>query len=173
MHRPRLLHKALPQPMRKRRGDSILWKLPPERQAEVAEHTHTHTLLETIGWLKEQGTTISAASLSRFLSQYQIRRQLELNALTVETLLEKLAAHDQSLPPERLQMLGQMFFSELALQQRDPRIWRLMQDIEVKRQRLELDRKKYQNAAKEKTEASPGGITPETLDRIEREIKLM
>ena len=162
--------------MRKYRGDCKLRTLPAERQAEVAEHALTHRLQETVTWLAEQGIHCCLRTVSRFLSQYQLARQLEQNAATVETLIETLAAHEQTVTPERLQVLGQIFFAQLALEKRDPRIWHLAQEIELRKQRLDLDRQKHREkveARKGETEAGSGSITAETLDRIEREIKLM
>ena len=114
--------------------------------------------------------------LDQFLSRYQLTRQLERNAATVETLIQMLAAHEQTITPERLQWLGQIFFAELALEKRDPRIWQLAQELELKKQRLELDRQKHREkmqALQGETDKPAGGLAPETLDRIEREIKLM
>jgi len=158
------------------RGDSKLGVLPAERQAEIAEFAESHTLAETVVWLADQGISVMTSSVSKFLIRYQLIRQLNDNALTVQTLMAAAARHDLGISPERLQLLGQIFFAELALAKRDPRLWYLAQQIELRRERLQLDRQKHQEQVESrKAEAEPpaGGITPETLEQIEREIKLM
>jgi hypothetical protein len=158
------------------RADSKLGVLPAERRAEIAAFAESHTLAETVVWLADQGISVAASSVSKFLIRYQLIRQLDDNALTVQTLIAALARHDRKISPERLQALGQIFFGELALAKRDPRLWYLAQQIELRRERLQLDRQKHQEQVESrKAEADPpaGGITPETLEQIEQEIKLM
>ena len=167
--RPALKKRACPTP-------KLSARLTVEQQTAVAEHALSHTLGETVAWLADQDIQANARAVSEFLSQYQLTRQLEQNAATVETLLETLAAHDQTITPERLQVIGQLFFAQLALEKRDPRIWHQVQQIELRKQRLELERQKHREKSENRngpTSASKGGLSAETLERIEREIKLM
>src|SRR2546422_443875 len=110
-------------PIRKPRADSKLKTLPEHRQDAIADHALTHTLAETVGWLKQDGLEVSRNVLSEFLSWHRINQQLALNASAVNTVLVQLAKRDRSLTPERLQELGQVFFTDMAIQQKDQRAW--------------------------------------------------
>ena len=165
-----------------RSGKSILRRLPPERQAEIAEYGAAHTLSETVEWLARQGIKLSLSAVSRYLTLQRLTTLLEGNALTVELLVEKLAKHKDFLTPERLQELGQLFFAELSLQKNDARIWKLAQDIQIKRERLQLDWSKHReqidlrkSAIQQKLDQAKanGGISAETLQQIEQQLNLM
>lgn len=111
----------------KPRSDSILKTLPPERQADIAEYLAQHSLAETAAWLKADGLKTSRSSLSEFGSWYQLRQQLNHNASTVETLLEELKRGNPGLSPEQLDQAGQLFFTTLAIEQRDSLSWSRVQ----------------------------------------------
>jgi hypothetical protein len=156
--------------------------LPEEQQAAILEHALEHTLSETLGWLADQGVRVAADVLAVFVSQRQVRQQMAVNAALVQILLEELAREDPTLTPARIQELGQAFFSRMALANRDSGLWRVTQELELKRSRLELDRQKFQDALEQRKAAireeleraqSGGGLTPQTLERIERELNLM
>ncbi len=129
---------------RKPRADSKLKTLPEERQAAIAEYARAKTLAETLLWLREDGLQTSAAALSEFLSWFALQQQLQRNASTVETLLANLSHDLPEASPEKIQAIGQSFFSALALEQQDAKGWFLTQQINLKNQQLSLDREKFQ-----------------------------
>ena len=164
----------------KPRSDSILKTLPPERQAAVAEYLAGHSLAETRAWLKADGINTSITALSLFGSWYALRQQMARNESTVETLLGELTKANPDWSPDKIQSVGQSFFNALTLQQQDPKAWAQVQQIEIKRQQLALDERKVKlleakAAAFDQVQSAvnSGGITPETLSKIERELKLL
>jgi hypothetical protein len=52
---------------RKKRGDSILDKLQPALQEDLTAYGESHTLDETLVWLRERGVKISRSALARWL----------------------------------------------------------------------------------------------------------
>jgi chaperonin cofactor prefoldin len=155
---------------------------PEEQQAAIVEYAGEHSLPETIGWLADQGIQVAADVLAVFLSQRQVRQQLNVNAALVQLLLEELAWEDPTLSVARIQEVGQAFFSRMALANRDSDLWHLTQELELKRGRLDLDRHKFQESLEERKAAirqelerarAGGGLTADTLERIEHELKLM
>ncbi len=128
----------------KPRADSKLKTLPAERQAAIAEHARDHTLAETVKWLGDDGLKTSSAALSEFLSWYSLRAQLARNESTVDTLLAGLAKDHPDWDPEKIQTVGQSFFTALALQQQDPKQWFLIQQTQMKREQLALDKNKFE-----------------------------
>jgi hypothetical protein len=157
----------------KPRSDSKLKTLPEERQCEIFEYARTHTLAETVDWLRANGVDTSSAALSPFLHWYRIRSQMTASEQTIQQMLEKVATQNPDITPERIYQLGQVFFAGLALAKQDPQAWCITQRTALSRARLDLAIKKYQEA-KQAQDASqaPGGLTPETVTKIENELHL-
>lgn len=130
---------------KKARGDAKLKTLPAERQASIAEHGAAHTLAETLAWLREDGLATSSGALSEFLSWWRLGQQLERNQAAVERLLLEVPASSA----EEMQKLGQAFFSALAIEQQDAKVWAFTQNLELKRGELELARQKFRRETAE------------------------
>ena len=167
---------------RKVRADATLKMLSERRQDELAEYGRTHTLKKTLEWLKKGGVEISVGPLSIFLAEYRIREQLQRTAAVVNLALLAELKKDPSLTPEVVQKLGQSYFSGLAIEEKNPQVWEMTQGIELKKGKLELEWEKHRDEAKVRREKirkglkaakKGGGISTETLEQIERELKLM
>lgn len=128
----------------KPRSDSKLKTLPEDRQAAIAEFARGNSLAATVAWLKEDGLTTSSAAVSEWLSWFLLRQQLARNGSTVETLLEQLKCDRPDLSEEQLTAAGQAFFGALAIEQRDAKSWKRIQDVRIKGKALELEEKKFQ-----------------------------
>jgi hypothetical protein len=165
---------------KKPRSDSALKTLPRERQSVIAEYLRDHKLDDARAWLAADGFKTSRTALSEFLSWYSLREQMERNESTVETLLEDLKSANPDWSPDQVQQAGQSFFTALALQQQDPKQWLMAQSLAIKREQLSLDARKIVLMEKKaaafdqvKQAVNSGGLTPETLTKIERELKLL
>jgi hypothetical protein len=165
----------------KPRPDSRLKILPDDKQAEIAEFAVTNTLADTVSWLQEQGIQTSPGALSTFLSWHRLKQQLSRNESTVETLLADLANRDSAVTAERLFETGHIFFSGSALEKQDARAWFMCQQIALSRARHRLDATKYHDLLEARKAAikreldsarKTGGISPETFEKIERELNL-
>jgi len=165
----------------KPRADAKLKTLPEARQADIAEYSHNHTLAETVTWLNANGVDVSACALSRFLAWYRLHQQMARNELVVQELLGKLAEQNPDLTSNRVAELGQVFFAALALEKQDPKAWYLAQQISLRRAQFQLAFQKYHDQVQDRKEAiqrqldaakSNGGLSPETIDKIERELNL-
>jgi hypothetical protein len=71
-------------------------------------------------------------------------------------------------------------FGALSIAEEDGRTWVNTQRLRLERERLEIDRRKValleqklRNVQAEVTRAKDGGLTPETLQRIEEAAKLL
>lgn len=129
---------------RKPRPDSRLKTLPEERQEQIAEFAKTHSLLEVVAWLKEDGLVTSQAALSGFLSWYALRDQLKRNESTVESVLEQLKKTNPEMTETQLFAAGQSFFSALAIETQDAKTWKRTQDLRIKQEVLKLEEQKFQ-----------------------------
>jgi hypothetical protein len=165
----------------KSRPDSKLKPLPEERQDEIAQFALEHSLDQTVHWLAESGLETSRPALSRFLSWYRLRQQMDRSEASIRELLSDLAQEDPTLTPERLHQLGNTFFAGLALEQQDPAAWYMAQKISLRRAQLQLESQKHLDSLKAKKEAIEreletakelGGLTPGTVQKIEKELNL-
>jgi hypothetical protein len=168
--------------VRKTRADAKLKALPEERQAEIVEYALTHTQVNTCEWLRQGGLSVNIKTLREFLCFQQIQQQMALNECTVKTMIGELAKKQPTQTPEQLEQIGQAFFTKMAMEQKDQRGWFLTQELALKKGKLELDWQKYRDQVEERRAAmertlqaakSSGGLTPETLEKIERELKLL
>lgn len=134
---------------KKARCDSRLKVLPEERQGAIIEFMREHSLAETVSWLRQDGIRTSAAALSEFYSWHRLRQQLRRNEGTVQALMSELGKREPGLATEKVQEIGQAFFTALALEQQDVRSWHLTQQIGLKRGQLDLDRQKFRRETAE------------------------
>jgi len=93
------------------------------------------------------------------------------------------AVKDQSpkISVEELNEVGQKFFIAMALEKRDPRAWFLAQQIACRKAEVNLALQKYSDQIQARKEAiqheldaakSTGGLSPETIEKIENELSL-
>lgn len=165
---------------KKPRADSVLKTLPPERQSAIAAYAREHTLQQTVAWLAADGLKTSDSSLSDFLSWFALQQQLKRNESTVETLVANMVATRPGWTPEQIHAAGQSFFTALAMEQQNVDAWVLTQRLALQREQLALEDRRVklleQKAAaydEVKKAVNSGGLTPETLAKIERELKLL
>lgn len=175
--RPRL--RLIPA-VRKPRSDSALKTLPEEKQAEIGQLLASRSLTDVRSVLLEQGITTSEAALSEFWSWWQLRAALRRREDRVGELVERMKEDVPAIPEDRLFELGQSLFGALSIAEEDGRTWVNTQRLRLERERLEIDRRKValleqklRNVQAEVTRAKDGGLTPETLQRIEEAAKLL
>lgn len=129
---------------KKPRSDSPLRMLREEAQAEVMEWLKALPQREVCAKVKAaHGFRPSPAALSGFFSWYQLRDQLVRNEATASALVESMSQSNPDLSPERLEEIGQTFFTALALESRDVKAWESTQRIGLGRAQLKLDTEKF------------------------------
>lgn len=130
---------------KKPRADSKLKTLPEERQAAIYDYaTSGNTLVETAAWLKDDGFKTSKSALSEFVSWYELQEQLKRNESTVKQVLNDLKENDPAMSEQSLITAGHLFFSALAIEQKDSLTWKRTQDAKTKAELLSLDRQRFQ-----------------------------
>ena len=141
-------------PLRKIRSDAKLGRLPAERQEALYEFAASHSLTETVAWLRQEGISISWGPLSRWLTCQRLRQQLRLNEAAVQLLLKSVRSAAQSKgckwDEDQLQRAGQAFFSAMALAQQDPRIWNMTQRLALAKEQLALEQSKLKESLRTK-----------------------
>jgi hypothetical protein len=121
----------------KPRGDSPLTRVTAERADEIQDYLLTHTLDETVAWLREAGVVTSQTALSNWLARRRIETALARNRSTSEALMQRTRERHPEWSEEQLQEAGQMFFTELAIHQEDPQIWRITQQLRIAQENLD------------------------------------
>ena len=133
---------------RKTRSDAKLGTLPEDRQSVIADYARTHSLAETLAWLRADGLQTSEGALSTWLSSYRLSQRLGRNESTVETLLRQLQTTRPDWTADQLHSAGQAFFSALAIDEQDADVWtatqRLNLDRESAKTRFEFEREKIE-----------------------------
>lgn len=176
---------------RKPRPDAKLKTLPPERRAVIAEHLRSHTLDETQAWLAADGLKTSRSALSEFLSWFA--QQEELQA-TNDLLLSFEGFCREKNPDwneEKVRSAGIQFFLANSVARKDAEQFanivtldqrerfgrtKAAQDerrLNQQDRKIALLEKKAAAYDQVKAAVNSGGLTPETLAKIERELKLL
>jgi len=130
----------------KPRPDSVLKTLPEDRQFDIIQEMKKKgmTYHKVAAWLRADGIETSPAALSRFWDWWHLRQQLRSNETTVEQLMAELAKENPSWSPERIQEIGQSFFTAMALQAQDPKQWFFIQKLALQKQQLAFERDKFE-----------------------------
>jgi hypothetical protein len=167
--------------MRKPRSDSTLKTLPEERQAVIAALLAKSSLDAVKAELAKDGIRTSAKALSEFWSWYQLREALRRREARVEGIVDRIKEGNVGLPEEKLWDLGQSLFGAMAIAEEDGREWYRTQRLSLHRRKLSIDERRVaaleaklrqvQDAVK--AAKTVGGLTPETLKRIEEASKLL
>jgi len=160
---------------RKPDGRCLLNRLSPERQAAVADYAASHTLPETVEWLKHPGwppepgdttqagpgetpsppghpqqPTVSRSALARWLPGYRMRQRCAQNLNSVGALIKELRSARPAWTPDEVHQAAQTFFEALAFQRQEPRLWALTQRLDLRRVQLELSATKHQHSQRSK-----------------------
>lgn len=165
---------------RKPRADSVLKTLPEERQEAIAALLASKTLQEVRAELRKDGIVTSSSALSEFWSWWQLRAAMQRREARVSTMIEELRTKQPSISEADLFEYGQSLFGQMAIAEEDTASWYRTQRLALAKTKLDLERrrievlesqlKKVQQAV---TEAKSGGLTPETLTKIEEAARLL
>src|ERR1043166_5201663 len=96
------------------RADSKLKTLPRERQTEIADFARTHSLAETVQWLRQAGLSTSISAVSQFLRWCRLRQQAEQGESELRAAIADLARSDSISTADRLRHVGNIFFAGAA-----------------------------------------------------------
>jgi hypothetical protein len=149
----------------KPRGDAVLKTLPDALQEELWQFLRRNTQLKTAAWLKEaHDITTSSPALSAFYDWYPRSVYLRNAARTSD----ELAATLKKIPSLKLTAaqaaeVAQVNFEIQAAQDRDPVLYAALRKGEIDRDRLRLEREKFEHSKKSDVEKG--------LDALHDEIK--
>lgn len=135
-------------------------RLSAEQKAVLAEHAFSHSLEQTHRWLtrrKKSGKAVqmplvevSLEDLGQWLIVYRLRRLFRQNASIAELMIEESRRINPDWTDEELQAAGQSFFSAMALNGQNPRIWVAIQRLALQRDQLALSRERFKEQLRSK-----------------------
>jgi hypothetical protein len=128
-------------PIRKPRAGAVLKTMPEERQREIVEYARNHTLVQTSEWLEASGVKASISMISQFLTWFANWDRVMRIGGKADALRERLRK-ERGWTPEQLDRVGQVFFTELAIDLEDAFCWKIAQDIRAQHKSLELEKRR-------------------------------
>lgn len=156
---------AQPKP----RGDAVLKTLPDALQEELWQFLRRNTQAKTIEWLKTaHAITTSSTALSDFFTWYPRSVYLRNAARTSD----ELAATLRKIPSLKLTAaqaaeVAQINFEIQAAQDRDPALYAALRKGELERDRLRLEREKFEYSKKTDVEKALDALQDELEDNAE------
>ncbi len=181
------------------RADSVLGNLPEERQEQIEEWATTRKSDTCVGGLNfalEQlaadGIKVAKSTLSEFLSARRLRRRCAFASSRALQTVALLQERGMKFSPEQVEDLGQSLFTVEAMDAGDGKEFREMEYLRLAKttaktkaaletrklalaeRRVQLMEKKLERAAQiVKTAQEKGGMTAETLAKLEKELRML
>jgi hypothetical protein len=147
-------------PLQKPRSDSRLKTLPEERQEAIVEYARSHSVAETVGWLRDDGVKTSHGALSEFLSWFKLRRRFQIAEQDSLNLVELLRQKRPAMSEAERQEWANDFFQVQAIKDNDPDTFlafssaRFKAELEkeklrIKQEELQLAKQKFHRETSE------------------------
>jgi hypothetical protein len=128
--------------------NAVLKNLPPEKQQEIMDYldgtgtSEPHSFEKTAEWLQASGIETSTSALKRFRPWFVIREAMEISEIASKEMVEECKKNGWIKTRKEEEAAGQIFFNRETVEQRNARLWALVQGISLRRDRLELDKRK-------------------------------
>jgi len=142
------------------------------------------TFVEILAWLKaEHGIDSSLGSLSEFFSWLRMKMRMERAAERASQVRMELA-RDSSVTPEDLERIAQTVFTAEVIEGGDVKGFVQLATLRLNRQKLEQEERKLklleskaarldELEAKAKELKQGGGLSAETLEMLEKQLKIL
>lgn len=149
---------------RKKRGDTVLLELGDAAQEELFQFLRRNTLKKTVKWLQEtHDISVGTTTLSDFYQWYPRACTLRAASRTSSELEDTLKRLPQiKVSADQAKQVAQVAFEIQASQDRDPKLYAALRKGEIERERLALEREKFEH--QKKTDIEKG------LDALHAEI---
>ena len=172
------------------RADAKLKNLPPEmletlwRLRNPEEDGKKLTFVEVLAWLKEeQGIESSMGALSEFYSWLRLKLRIESAAQRANQVRMQLAK-DSSITPDDLERIAQTVFTAETIEGGDVEAFVKLATLNLNKRRVDQDERKLklleskaarmdELEAKAKELKQAGGLSAETLDMLEKQLKIL
>ena len=141
------------------------------------------TFVEVLAWLKEQGIDSSLGALSEFYSWLKLKRRIE-SAAERATQVRMELAKDSTINPDDLERIAQTVFTAETIEGGDVESYVKLATLNLNRRRVDQDERKLklleakaarldELEAKAKELKQGGGLSAETLEMLEKQLKIL
>lgn len=172
------------------RADAKLKNLPREILEELWRYRYPEedgtklTYVEVLAVLQEKhGIVSSLGALSEFYAWLRLKVRME-NAASRATQVRMELAKDSSITPDDLERIAQTVFTSEALDGQDLKGYVALATLRLNKQRVNQDERKLKMLeakadrmdaieAKAKEIKQAGGLSAETLDMLEKQLKIL
>jgi hypothetical protein len=172
------------------RSDAKLKNLPAEMQEDLwrlrnpaDEDEKKSTYVEVLVWLKGRGIDSSLGALSEFYSWQRMSKRMESAKSRAQQAREELAK-DPSATPESVARVGQMVFTAEMVDDGNVKAFVELEKLRLQNRQLDLDLDKFRMIkakadrldameAKAKELKQGGGLSAETLEMLEKQLKIL
>ena len=142
------------------------------------------TAVEVLAWLEDtHGVESSTGAFSEWRRWYSVQRTVGATSRQALDLMEALRSKHPEASEEEIMRMGQVWFSLKSMETGDAKVFEAMYRLRLKERDLENENRRIklleETAAKVKAELSAavreskGGLTEETLKRIEEAANLL
>lgn len=172
------------------RADAKLKNLPPEALEDLwrfrnPEEAGEKLTLEAVAVQVASlyGFSVSLSTLSEFYKWLRMRKRMEAAALRAEQARNALAA-DPNMTPDDLSRIGQMVFTCETIEAGNVKAYVELVKLQLQAAKQEIEMRKLhlieakaarldEMEAKAKELKAGGGLTPETLEMLEKQLKIL
>jgi hypothetical protein len=144
------------------------------KQAAIMEYIQgekRHSLVATSKWLKRQRIEATPAMLSQYRRWYLLQEKLKSSEeFALETTAEyKKRGWIKTLREERA--VAQAIFNRIVLEEGDPKLWTMVERVNLLKDKVELDLRKYEDQkAETKKVVKKRKLSPDERQRRIRQI---
>lgn len=172
------------------RADAKLKNLPAELREELwrlrnpaDEDEKKSTFVEVLAWLKGRGIASSLGALSEFYSWQRMCKGMEAARNRAQQAREEMAK-DPLATPESIARVGQMVFTAEMVDNGNVKAFVELEKLRMQARQLDLDVEKFRLLkakadrldaleAKAKELKQGGGLSAETLEMLEKQLKIL
>ncbi len=156
-----------------------LWRMRNPEDEEEKKHTY----VEVLAWLQGQGISSSLGALSEFYSWLRLKLRIE-RAAERATQVRMELAKDSTVTPDDLERIAQTVFTAETIEGGDVEAFVKLATLRLNRQRVDQDERKLklleakaarldELEAKAKELKQGGGLSAETLEMLEKQLKIL
>jgi hypothetical protein len=164
---------------------AVLQQLPSETQDAIIQYldggdgVKGHSLRATVKWLHRQRIEISREPLRMFRQWYLLRQKLNNSSEISLQMAEECQNRGWVKSAKEVRTAAQVFFNNIVIEKGDPKLWCIVERVNLFKDKVELDQKKLKllsrinkaKTAKSKTATNDDtGLTPEEKEAAVRQI---
>jgi hypothetical protein len=142
---------------RKINSNAALKNLPAKIQAAVIAHIEQgNDFAETAEWLRKKARIeATSESVGALYRRHSLRELLQSSAELSQALAEECKERGWVKSVREQRAAAQVFFNRLALGKQDPKLWSMVEEVNIDRDKVDLERKKLRLRTRRQNDKPP------------------